>query len=58
MIREFDKFRDRIENLKKSAHDLGYGVPRGTKLPRILKDLADCISELSKHVEEMEKRND
>jgi hypothetical protein len=55
MIREFDKFRARIETLKKSAHDLGYGVPRSTKLPRILKDLADCVSELSKHVEEMEK---
>lgn len=58
MIKDFDKFRDRIEDLKKSTSIFGFGVQRGSRLPTMLRDLADCISELSKHVEEMEKKID
>jgi len=44
MIKDFDKFRDRIETLKVSASIFGFGAPGGSRLPKMLKDLADCIS--------------
>lgn len=55
MIKDFDKFRETIEDLKRSTSIFGFGIQRGSRLPKLLRDLADCISDLSKHVEEMEK---
>lgn len=58
MIRDFDEFRERLKILKDRSSVLGFDIPRGNRLPMMFKELADCISELSNHIEDLEKQND